>query len=189
MKPIVINLTVFKLAWAATVVSAAAGRPAAGLAAIGAAVAVHLWQSAAVRREAGLLAVAAAVGFAWESALVAAGVLDYGTGQTLPGIAPYWIVGMWVLFATTLNVSLRWLRKGRWTAVVVGAIGGPLSFFAGASAGAVTLADPLISLLVIGAGWAVLLPLMVRFADRLDGRSVAATAEPAGMAPQPGRRA
>lgn len=174
MTSVVINLTLFKAAWAATVVSAAAGKPAIGLAAVGIAVAVHLARTADARREAALLALAAVVGLAWESALVAAGVLQYDVGQGLPGVAPYWIVGMWVLFATTLNVGLRWLRKSRAAAVVAGAVGGPLSFLAGASAGAVILAEPTSSLVVIGAGWAVLLPLLVGFARRFDGHVPAA---------------
>jgi hypothetical protein len=78
------------------------------------------------------------------------------------GLAPYWIVAMWVLFATTLNVGMRWLRRSTAIAAVAGAIGGPLAFFAGASIGAVELVSPAIALIAIGIGWAVMLPLLVK---------------------------
>ena len=169
MKSVLINLSLFKAAWAATVFGAAASVPVAGAIAIAIAVLVHLARTRDVRAEATLLALAAMVGLVWETSLVAAGVLEYSSGTIVPGVAPYWIVAMWILFATTLNVGMRWLRKSVAIAAIAGAIGGPASFFAGASAGAVTLSEPLTSLVVIGIGWAVLLPLLVRIANRFDG--------------------
>ena len=170
MKSVLINLSLFKAAWAATVFGAAASVPVAGAIAVAIAVLVHLARTRDVRAEATLLGLAAIVGLIWETLLVATGVLEYSSGNLVPGVAPYWIVAMWILFATTLNVGMRWLRKSTAIAVLAGAIGGPASFLAGASAGAVKLSDPLTSLLVIGFGWAVLLPLMVRIAARFDGQ-------------------
>lgn len=169
MKSVLINLSLFKAAWAATVFGAAASVPVAGAVAVAIAVLVHLARTRDVRAEATLLVLAAVVGLVWETLLVATGVLEYSSGNLVPGVAPYWIVAMWILFATTLNVGMRWLRKSTILAAAAGAIGGPASFFAGASAGAVTLSNPLTSLVIIAAGWAVLLPLMVRIASRFDG--------------------
>ena len=169
MKAVLINLSLFKAAWAATVFAAAASVPVAGAIAVAIAVLVHLARTRDVRAEATLLGLAATVGLLWETLLVATGVLEYSSGNLVPGVAPYWIVAMWILFATTLNVGMRWLRKSAVIAAVAGGIGGPASFFAGASAGAVTLSNPMISLLVIGVGWAVLLPLLVQIATRFDG--------------------
>ena len=82
------------------------------------------------------------MGLVFDSLLVTVGWLEYPNGMFAPVVAPYWILSMWVLFATTLNVSLAWLH-GRYTlAAVFGAIGGPLSYLAGARLGAVTLAEP-----------------------------------------------
>ena len=77
-----------------------------------------------------------------------------------------------VLFATTLNVGMRWLRKSTLVAAIAGAIGGPLAFLAGERMGAVSFADPATSLVVIGIGWAVLLPVLVQLAIRFDGHPV-----------------
>ncbi len=162
MKSLLINLTLFQVGWFACVFSAAAGVPLIGVAAVAVAVIVHLVLSENPRSEGILMFLAIALGVSWESALVAAGVVSYEVGNLLPGMAPYWIVAMWVLFATTLNSSMRWLRKSLPLAIATGAIGGPMSYFAGLKFGAINFSDTGVALALIGVGWAVLLPLMVR---------------------------
>jgi hypothetical protein len=84
---------------------------------------------------------------------------------------------MWVLFASTLNVSLRWLR-GRWlTAAVLGAAAGPLAYYAGAQLGGVVISDPLFAMAALAVGWASFMPLLIKLSTRLDGmHAVPATA-------------
>ena len=171
MNSVLLKLVSFKIGWVASVVSAAAGVPAVGMAVVAGVVLIHLRRSHDAPGETRLLLVAAAIGFVWESLLVSGGLVDYGAASGLAGLAPYWIVGMWVLFATTLNVGMRWLRTSTVLASIAGAVGGPLSFVAGERLGAVAFPDPLLALTVIGAGWAVLLPLIVRFAARDSVRS------------------
>ena len=171
-----LNLTLFKAGWLASVFAAAASAPIVGTAVIGLAVAVHLLRSTAPQHEIRLLVLAAAIGFLWESLLVSAGIVQYGTNAALAGTAPYWIVAMWVLFATTLNVGMRWLRRNLLIASIFGGLGGPMSFLAGEKAGAVSFSDTSTALIVIGLGWAVLLPLLVRYASSNDERATAAVA-------------
>ena len=168
MNGMLINLSLFKAGWLAAVFSAAASLPVIGTAVIAIAALVHIGRSKNRQHEIRLLMLAAAIGLAWESGLVSAGIVQYGTSTLVPGLAPYWIVAMWVLFATTLNVGMRWLQKSTVVAVLVGAIGGPMSFLAGEKAGAVTFSNTSTALFVIGLGWAVFLPLLVRFAARSD---------------------
>ncbi|MDH3333040.1 MAG: DUF2878 domain-containing protein [Gammaproteobacteria bacterium] len=174
MNAMLINLSLFKAGWLAAVFAAAASLPILGTAIIGIAVAVHLLRSDAPRDEFLLLALAAATGFVWESLLVYTGIVQYGANAAFAGIAPYWIVAMWVLFATTLNVGMRWLRKNLLVASLFGALGGPMSFLAGEKAGAVSFSNASTALVIIGLGWAVLLPLLVRYAARSDKRVAAA---------------
>lgn len=171
MNAMLINLSLFKAGWLAAVFSAAASLPGVGTAVIAIAAIVHIALSGRRQDEIRLLALAATIGFAWESSLVASGLVAYDSGTVLPGFAPYWIVAMWVLFATTLNIGMRWLRKSMPIAVLFGAIGGPLSFLAGEKAGAVTFSNTTVSLIVIGLGWALFLPMLVRYAARNDARS------------------
>ena len=120
------NLVLFKLGWIACVFFAAAGEPLMATLAVGAVVAAPLYLAPVVVKEAMLLAAAAVIGMAWESLLVFAGIVSYpGYAASMP-LAPYWIVAMWLLFATLLNKSLRWLHGRTVAAAVVGLIGGPL---------------------------------------------------------------
>jgi hypothetical protein len=166
MHSILINLSLFKAGWLASVFTAAASVPAAGAAVVAVVVAVHLLRADDTRPEFELLLFAALLGLGWESLLVSLGLVQYSAGSPIPGMAPYWIVGMWVLFATTINFGMRWLHKNIAVAAIAGAIGGPLSFAAGAKVGAVSFPNPQLSLLIIASGWALLLPLLVRFAAR-----------------------
>lgn len=174
MKTALINLFFFKTGWVVSVLGAAANIPATAVAAAAGVVSFHLWRSENVHGEVLLLMCAALIGLIWESALFWVGLINYDTGFFAPGLAPYWIVAMWLLFATTLNVSMRWLRKSVTVASLAGAIGGPLAFLAGERMGAVSFDNPTISLAVIGIGWALLLPLLVNFATRFDGQPLEA---------------
>jgi hypothetical protein len=166
VKSVALNLSLFKIAWLAVVFAAAASLAEVGTAVVALAVIVHLTRAARPTRELALLAVAAVVGGLWETFLLQENILQYpGFGSA--AFAPYWIVAMWILFATTLNLGMRWLRKNYIFASLFGAIGGPLSFTAGEKAGAVAIADG--GLIVIGIGWAILLPLMCFVAARFDG--------------------
>ena len=177
MKTIVVNLSFFKAGWLASVFTAASSMPVAGTVVIGLAVLVHLLISKNANAEFRLLAIAALIGLVWESFLVMTGLVEYNAASVLPGLAPYWIVAMWVLFATTINVGMRWLKKNIYVAAIAGAIGGPMSFLAGSKAGAVSFADPTVSLIVIGIGWAVLLPVLVQVALRNDDASASSDSD------------
>ena len=105
----------------------------------------------------------------FDSMLVAFGWVAYSTGQWHPMLAPYWIISMWMLFATTLNLSLKWLRDRTWLAAVVGALAGPLTYVAGARLGAIELTNLEAALAALGAGWALMLPALVALGSRFDG--------------------
>ncbi len=176
------NLILFKTGWAACVLGAANGMAWLGAAVVGLVAAEHLRTARIPGRESALLAVAAVVGLAWESALVTLGLLEYRAGNFAPGFAPYWIVAMWVLFATTLNVGMKWVKRHWLVAAVAGGLCGPLAFFAGERAGAVEFTQNYGSLLAIGVGWAILLPVMAYLAQRFDGHREAPVAQAAGSA-------
>ena len=171
MKLVLKNVVLFKLGWLACVLGAANGFPWMGPVAVLLIAGEHLRTSQDWGPELALLSVAALVGLLWESALVAFGFLEYGVGMFAPGFAPYWIVAMWVLFATTLNVGMKWLKKHWMVASIAGGISGPMAFFAGERAGAVVFSDAAWSLVAIGVGWAILLPLMTRVAQHLNGHT------------------
>lgn len=169
MKLKLINFLLFQIGWFSCVWSAAQNTPWVGVMAVIMISAYHIASSVQPRQELTLLGFAALIGLIWESFLVWQGFLVFTSGMILGEMAPYWIVFIWVLFATTLNVSLRWLKDRLFLSVIFGVIGGPLAYLAGASLGAVEMPDQTVSLTLIGIGWAVLTPALMLLSRRFDG--------------------
>jgi hypothetical protein len=183
------NIILFQAGWFGCVLGAAHAMDGAGVGLAAAIVAWHLARSAAPRRELALVASVLAIGACWDSAVGLTGWLVFRRAwpAAWPAmLAPPWLLAVWALFATTLNVSLRWLRGRGWLAAALGALFGPLTYWGGARLGAATLvqAAPVLALLV--AGWAALMPLLLAVARRIDNRALGATAAPSGgTAPAP----
>ncbi len=166
---VVINMLLFQAGWFACVLGAAHDLPWLGAAAAVAIVAWHLARAIRPARELALIATALLVGAVFETLLLKTGWVRYTTGLLLEGIAPYWMVALWANFATTLNVSLRALRSYLPLAALLGAIGGPAAYWAGAGLGAMEFVETGRALTAIGLGWAILAPALVMAARRFDG--------------------
>ena len=164
-----VNILLFQAGWFACVLGAAHGMPWLGPLVAAAIVAWHLVRAAQPGQELALVAVAAVLGALFETLLVQTGWVRFETGVLIEGTAPCWMVALWAIFATTLNVSLRWLRARTGLAALFGAIGGPAAYYAGAKLGALELVRTGAALAAIAAGWAILTPVLLRAARRLDG--------------------
>jgi Protein of unknown function (DUF2878) len=166
---VIVNFMAFQIGWFACVLGAAWGRPWIGTAIAAAVVALHLWCVARPGQELRLIAAALAIGLAWDSLLMNLGLVTFQSGFPLEYAAPQWILALWALFATTLNVSLRWLQ-GRWlVAALLGAAAGPLSYWAGMRLGALVLPELLPALLALAVGWGAMTPLLLVVARRFNG--------------------
>lgn len=169
MKNTIINFILFQLGWLACVISAAKGFPLLGVLIAFFIVLFHIWRAALPLAEFKLISVALLIGAVWDSVLVWQGLLIYQSGMFLPYVAPYWIITMWALFATTLNVSLRWLKGRVLYAVVFGAVGGPLAYYAGQQLGAVEFSETVYALSALLVGWALFTPVLMSLSQRYDG--------------------
>ena len=109
------------------------------------------------------------IGLCFDSLLVSLGWVTYPSGLFSASFAPYWIVTMWVLFATTLNSSMAWLKGRHVLAAVLGAIAGPMSYIAGAKLGGIEFVELHGALVFLAIGWAVAMPILITLADRLNG--------------------
>ena len=169
MVAVLINLMMFQIGWFACVLGGAHGQPWAGTAVAMAIVSLHLLRAANPVPEIKLVLLAALIGGAWDSALVALGWITYPSGTLIAGAAPHWIVAMWMLFATTLNVSLRWLKHRGLPVILLGAVFGPFAYYAGELLGALRFTDWQTAIAAQGIGWGMLLPLLVLLSNRYDG--------------------
>jgi len=162
------NVVLFQLGWFACVLGAAHGYPLQGALVALVIVAAHVALAARPGREFALVAAAAATGAVADSLLAASGWLRYDAGVLVEGTAPYWIVAMWALFAITLNVSMRALRSRLWLGALLGLVGGPAAYYAGANLGALMLVQLLPALAALAAIWALAMPLLFSLALRLE---------------------
>lgn len=170
------NVVMFQAAWFACVIGAAHGGLAvtAGTGAALLVVALHVALSERPIGELELAIAAALIGLAWETFLIQIGVVIVPHGSLLAGIAPPWIVTMWALFATTLNYSLGWLR-GRWLlAAALGAVAGPLSYWAGVRMGALQFVDNGKAFVALAIGWGLATPLLLALAQRFASGATSA---------------
>ena len=164
-----LNVILFQVAWFACVLGAAHGAPWLGAVVAGIVVAWHLTRAARPMPEAKLVAGAATLGALFETLLVRSGWIRFDADALLAGMVPYFMVALWAVFATTLNVSLRWLRPRRALAALLGAVGGPAAYYSGVRLGAIEFTAAVPALAAIAIGWAMLAPALLGAARRLDG--------------------
>ena len=163
------NFAIFQVAWLSSVIGGAQEMPWLGPVAVLVALAVHLRYARKPVEEIILVLSCAVIGAGFDSALVNSGWVSYASGQFSAYIAPYWIITMWMLFATTLNVSMRWLRGKPVLAAVFGLFGGPAAYLAGQKLGGIILVDQTMALIALGLGWAVIMPALMRLSEIFDG--------------------
>ena len=164
------NFILFQIGWFSCVIGGASSTYYwSGVVVVAGIIAVHLFRAHNVRDEVVLILVTTALGAAWDSAVLTAGLYIFANGVVFAGVVPFWMIAMWALFATTLNVSMSWMKDRYLLAAVFGAVGGPVAYYAGHRLGAVEFSDTLTALTVIGAGWAVIMPLLVLLSTRLNG--------------------
>jgi hypothetical protein len=178
-----INFVAFQLGWFSCVLGAANGVPLIGLAVASMVVLLHLLMARDGAAELRLLVIAVLIGLVFDSVLASLGWIRYPNGVLVPGLAPYWILAMWAIFATTLNVSMSWLRGRLVLAALMGGIFGPLSYQAGGRLGGLAFAQETAAMVALGLGWALIMPLLVLLAQRYDGVGEA-VAPPLGQVTQ-----
>ncbi|TVP15869.1 DUF2878 domain-containing protein [Shewanella sp. KCT] len=147
-----INLGLFQLAWwSAAWLTNSASYIISGL------IVLHCLLSPSVKADLRLMALLP-LGLLVDGVLIALGVF-----RGVESAFPLWLALLWVIFLMSLNHSLRLLSglSLPWL-MLIGALGGAGSYWAGVSLGALTTQVSVISFWLIAAPvWAVLLPLLV----------------------------
>ncbi|MGQ2965583.1 DUF2878 domain-containing protein [Methylophilus sp.] len=162
---IIFNFISFQLLWWACVLSAGAGLAWQVLILVVLYTAAHLqwvesWQQALP------LLVTAAVGSLFDQIGYSMGWISFNDHHSWISHIPLWMIALWLAFACTLNVSMRWLQCKPLLAAVLGGIFGPLAYLGAVQLGAVGLPSPGYSLAWVALEWAIAMPLLlwVRYA-------------------------
>ena len=169
MLPLV-NFIAFQAGWFGCVLNAAAGRPWTAAAIALAAATMLAWQHRGAGGALKLLAVAVALGALCDGSFVMGSLLHYPAGDWAPPLPPAWDLALWALFASTLHSVPGWLKARSAIAALLGAAGGPLAYAGAAHLGALQLKDPSSTLVLLGGAWAIMTPLLLIVARRLDKR-------------------
>ena len=170
---VLINFVAFQFGWFSSVLGAARDMPWLGPVVFLVVLLIHLRQASRPELELGLVLACGIIGTWFDSFLVAAGWVTYPSGQFSSFMAPYWIITMWMLFATTLNQSMGWLRGRPLLAIVLGGVAGPASYVAGQKLGGIVFVEFWPAIVALGIGWALVMPLLMILAERLDGFELA----------------
>lgn len=165
--PQLINFVGFQILWLACVISAGKDVQWLGLVAACLVLAWHLYSATEGKKAIQLLCYTVCVGCLFDQALYMAGLLRFSHWQAM--LIPPWMPMLWLGFASTLNVSLRWMHGRYWIGVLFGAVGGPLSYLAAEKLGAISMLQPQGLLITLAAGWAVMMPAMLWIAPKLNG--------------------
>ena len=137
---------------------------------------MHLYRAARPTAELALILVSGLLGLGADSLLTGMGLLQFPSGQLHPQVAPYWMAALWMAFATTFNVSLRWLKPRLGLAALLGMIAGPLAYYGGAKLGGVTFSALPAGLIGVAGVWTLAMPLLLILAVHWDGMAKPASA-------------
>lgn len=164
------NFLLFQLGWFSCVIGGSS--PSyywVGAAVVAVVITLHLMRAADTRDELFLIAITMVLGTAWDSGLLLVGLFTFQYGMIMAELVPLWMIAMWALFATTLNVSMKWMKGRYLLAAAFGAVGGPLAYYAGHKLGAVDFSDMTTALFAVAAGWSVIMPLLMWLSEHFNG--------------------
>ncbi len=181
MKLTLFNLVTFYIGWFACVLGAANQRTLLGPGIALLILVLHVYLLPNATREIRLILTTGLIGFVIDTALAACGVLSFHGEGLASWVSPLWMVSLWMLFATTFHTSLSWLAGRPLLAVLLGAIGGSASYYAGAQLGALTLHPQLVlSLAVIAIAWGTVMIVLLRLAFDKKRESESRIPSPSG---------
>ena len=160
----------YEFVWFAAVIGAGHGVVWPGVAAAALFLAWRIGNSRSRGVEIRLFAAALVIGAVLEACWVGTGLIRYAAAWPV-GSAPAWLLALWASFGLTIVPLFGWLQARPWLGAVLGAVGGPLSYWAAARGwhAASFPPRPFASLAALALGWAAALPLLTTLARRLDG--------------------
>ena len=160
------NIICFQLGWFACVLGAANQQPWLGVLFSMCLLAWHITASKDQIGEVYLVLLAMLIGVLFDLVPISFGWISFESLAFWPSqIPPQWMIFLWGMFATTLNVSLNWLKNKPSVAIVLGALAGPLAYWGGASLGALKIVEFKAAMIYLSIGWAIAVPALLKIAS------------------------
>jgi hypothetical protein len=166
----ILNFILFQIVWFSCVIGAGKGYPAIGPVIFACVAGIHFTIiSANRRRDFITVASVTAIGLVADTLTALSGAMSFGAYAILGPVAPPFMLVLWANFALLLNCSLSWLNKQYSIGAVLGVIGGPLAYYAGARFGAVQLHTNIwYALTIIALEWGLVIPLILYIVRQPD---------------------
>ncbi|PXF64088.1 DUF2878 domain-containing protein [Kangiella spongicola] len=149
----IINFILLQLVWAAFILGVTYGYVWVGLLVF---LLMMGWQLRSnVRKDSDLVVIVASIvaGFVLASIWSSSDLILYKNHWPSAGIAPWWILALWVALGASFNHSLEWVQSSPYLAGLLFAIGGPLSYLGAERIGAVEINTPILTLSLMAVGW------------------------------------
>jgi Protein of unknown function (DUF2878) len=162
-----VNFALFQLGWFISVWGAGHQKLIPSMLVVGLILIVHIMQARFKKDAIILVLIVMLLGPIFDQCLLSLSVIKYES-QFSEYMVPIWIFALWGLFASTLNLSLSWLKQYKRLALIFGLIGGPLAYIAAEKLNAVQLISPY-ALILLAVGWALLTPLSLIMAQKWNG--------------------
>ncbi len=164
-----VQFVAFQILWFVAVAGAARGNLWPGLLGLLPYLLLHLALVPKTERKRELVFVLAvgALGTTLDSVLKALAITSYPSSDAdWPwAVVPPFIAVLWMAFATLPRFSMRWLAARPALAVLLGAVAGPLSYYAGVRMGATAFgAESTLTWTALALEYALVTPLLLRLA-------------------------
>jgi hypothetical protein len=165
----ILNYALLQGGWFICVMGVAWGDPWIGPLVIGLILGLHFWRSRDRRGEIIFVSLAGGLGLLVDSLQKVGGLIVYQQDTlAIAWLAPFYIVSLWMLYASTFTSSMDWMRRSYLLALVAGALFGPLSYLAGHRLGAISFAHSHeMTLGVLALIWSIANPLLVFISNRI----------------------
>ena len=133
-----------------------------GLALVSGFVVYYLYNSANRKADYLLLSLVLLIGPLSDSLYSQLGLLQYHSIHSLPSwLPPLWVFILWGLFGVNIQL-FSWLHRRWWLAILLGALGGPVSYLSIVKLGAISLLKPLpFTFMTLGGVWAIFFPILI----------------------------
>ncbi len=166
---VIINVVALQAGWFVCVMGGSGDFPGIGPGFVLAHVCLHLLLTREKARDAVVIVVVTIIGIVADGVLLRTGAIAFDSGVLGRWIAQLWMIALWTNFATSLNLTLAFLRGRFALATLFGAIGGATAYWGGVRFGALSM--PLgewQGAAAVALEWAIVTPFLIWISARLS---------------------
>lgn len=153
---------IFYVGWIICLKEASLEHSYYGLALVISFIAFYLYNSSCRKADYFLLSLVLIIGPLSDIFYERMGLLKYHSISTLTSwLPPLWVFILWGLFGANIHL-FSWLYRRWWLAILLGALGGPISYLSVVKLGGASVLKPMpLTLMAIGGMWAIFLPAFI----------------------------